>query len=33
MEINLPDVKAEVEAEFARYEQALVSNRSEEHTF
>ena len=26
MEINLPDVKVEVEAAFARYEQALVSN-------
>ena len=26
MEINLPDVKAEVEAAFARYEQALVTN-------
>lgn len=26
MEINLPDVKAEVEAAFARYETALVTN-------
>jgi hypothetical protein len=26
MDINLPDVKAEVEAAFARYETALVSN-------
>jgi len=26
MEINLPDVKAEVEAAFARYETALMSN-------
>jgi AtzH-like len=26
MEINLPDVKAEVEAAFAKYEAALVSN-------
>jgi hypothetical protein len=26
MDINLPDVKAEVEAEFARYEAALMSN-------
>jgi hypothetical protein len=26
MEINLPDVKAEVEAEFARYETALMAN-------
>jgi hypothetical protein len=26
MEINIPDVKAEVEAAFARYETALVSN-------
>jgi ketosteroid isomerase-like protein len=26
MEINLPDVKAEVEAAFARYEAALMSN-------
>ncbi len=26
MDINLPDVKAEVEAAFARYEAALVSN-------
>jgi hypothetical protein len=26
MEINLPDVKAEVEAAFMRYEKALVSN-------
>ena len=26
MQINLPDVLAEVSAEFARYEQALVSN-------
>ena len=26
MEINLPDVRAEVEAAFARYEAALVSN-------
>lgn len=26
MEINLPEVKAEVEAAFARYEQALVTN-------
>jgi hypothetical protein len=26
MEINLPDIKAEVEAAFARYETALVSN-------
>ena len=26
MEINLPDILAEVEAAFARYEQALVSN-------
>ncbi|MBS9476309.1 oxalurate catabolism protein HpxZ [Ancylobacter radicis] len=26
MDINLPDVKAEVEAVFARYERALVSN-------
>ena len=26
MEINLPDVKAEVEEAFARYERALVSN-------
>ncbi len=26
MEINLPEVKAEVEAAFARYEQALVAN-------
>jgi hypothetical protein len=26
MDINLPDVKAEVEAAHARYEQALVSN-------
>ena len=26
MDINLPDVKAEVEAEFAKYEAALMSN-------
>ena len=26
MEINLPDVRAEVEAAFARYETALVTN-------
>ncbi len=26
MDINLPDVKAEVEAAFARYEEALVTN-------
>ena len=26
MDINLPDVRAEVEAAFARYEAALVSN-------
>ncbi len=26
MDINLPDVKAEVEAAFAKYEQALMSN-------
>ena len=26
MDINLPDVKAEVEAAFARYEQALMAN-------
>jgi len=29
MEINLPDVKAEVEAAFARYEQALMANDAE----